>query len=175
MLQKRTVYTNRRLYLLVLEERMVGWKPKTSKTGGLPNCSYEPRKPVDYGTMLRDSAECVIGMIMHVDPVMCPEKQALKKFASDNNPLPNVKELDELLVHVSEVLRQVENSKVPADGWAGGDTWFGSITAAVVLKKRKMLTLLGLLRTIYNFSRGRYCSGYCVRDTLRNRLGIGWS
>ena len=66
-------------FLLVLDKSMSGWKPKTSKRGGLPNITYEPRKPVDMGTMLRDSAECVAGIIMHVDPVMCLEKQKQKK------------------------------------------------------------------------------------------------
>eukprot|EP00037_Helgoeca_nana_P026752 m.303288 g.303288 ORF g.303288 m.303288 type:complete len:110 (+) comp27299_c0_seq6:2249-2578(+) len=32
---------------------MVGWPPKTTAIGGLPNITYEPRKPVGYfGTML---------------------------------------------------------------------------------------------------------------------------
>jgi hypothetical protein len=40
----------------------------------------------------------------------------------------------ELPVHVAEVLRQVRNSVVPKEGWAGGDAWFGSVASAVTLK-----------------------------------------
>eukprot|EP00797_Seminavis_robusta_P009610 Sro169_g074980.1 n/a (342) ;mRNA; r:10060-11085 len=38
--------------LLMLDESMIGWRPKSTKTGGLPNLTYEPRKPVPLGTML---------------------------------------------------------------------------------------------------------------------------
>lgn len=31
---------------------MVGWPPKTTATMRLPNITHEPRKPVDFGTML---------------------------------------------------------------------------------------------------------------------------
>ena len=40
-----------RVLLLVLDESMSGWRPKTSKLGGLPNYTLEPRKPVTLGTM----------------------------------------------------------------------------------------------------------------------------
>ena len=42
-----------RVIYLILDESMSGWRPKTSKTGGLPNISHEPRKPVDLGTMMK--------------------------------------------------------------------------------------------------------------------------
>jgi hypothetical protein len=32
--------------LLILDESMSGWRPKTSARGGLPNITFEPRKPV---------------------------------------------------------------------------------------------------------------------------------
>ena len=44
------------LYLM-LDESMSGWRPKTSKTGGLPHISHEPRKPVPLGTMIRNAVE----------------------------------------------------------------------------------------------------------------------
>jgi hypothetical protein len=42
--------------LLILDESMIGWKPKTSKLGGLPNITFEPRKPVDLASQLKNSA-----------------------------------------------------------------------------------------------------------------------
>ena len=62
-------------FLLILDESMSGWRPKNSKSGGLPNISFEPRKPVTLGTMLRDATECATGMMMYLDPVLCPERQ----------------------------------------------------------------------------------------------------
>ena len=49
----------------VLDESMLGWRPKTSATGGLPNITFEPQKPKNLGTMIRNSAECITGMIIH--------------------------------------------------------------------------------------------------------------
>ena len=34
---------------LILDESMSAWRPKTSKYGGLPNYTFEPRKPVPLG------------------------------------------------------------------------------------------------------------------------------
>ncbi len=34
-----------RVVYLMLDESMSGWRPKTSKRGGLPHISHEPRKP----------------------------------------------------------------------------------------------------------------------------------
>ena len=45
------------LLLLLLDESMSGWRPKTSAKGGLPSISFEPRKPVSLGTMLRNGAD----------------------------------------------------------------------------------------------------------------------
>lgn len=75
-------------FLLMLDESMSGWKPKCSKRGGLPNITYEPRKPVDLGTMLRNAAECHTGILMHIDPVMSPERQGHKEYVRTLNYLP---------------------------------------------------------------------------------------
>ena len=45
------------LLLLLLDESMSGWRPKTSAKGGLPSISFEPREPVSLGTMLRNGAD----------------------------------------------------------------------------------------------------------------------
>ncbi len=37
-------------FYIVLNESMSGWRSKTTKTGGLPNITVEPRKPVNLGT-----------------------------------------------------------------------------------------------------------------------------
>jgi hypothetical protein len=58
---------------------MSGWRPKTSKLGGLPNYTYEPRKPVPLGTMFRNGAECMSGILVFQDVVQLSEVQSRKK------------------------------------------------------------------------------------------------
>ena len=116
---------------LIMDESMVGWRPKTSKLGGLPNYTWEPRKPIPLGTMFRNAAECIIGMVVHNDPCMVSELQCKKKYSDmtsflfDNEVIPS---------HVAEVLRQVGNSGLERGGWCGGDAWFGSVQAVVSVK-----------------------------------------
>jgi hypothetical protein len=60
-------------FLLILDEStMSGWHPTNSKSGGLPNISFEPRKPVPVGTMLQDTAECITGILKYIDQVLFP-------------------------------------------------------------------------------------------------------
>jgi len=51
--------------LLMLDESMSAWRPKTSKYGGLPNYTFEPRKPVPLGTMFKNAVECITGIFMY--------------------------------------------------------------------------------------------------------------
>ena len=97
---------------------MSGWRPKTSKLGGLPNYTYKPRKPIPLGTMLRNAAECISGILVGQDVVMRPEIQERKEFFDEPSSIPGWKPID---AHVSEVLRQAKSAKVPEAGWVCGD------------------------------------------------------
>ena len=119
--------------LLMLDEAMAGWRPKTSKLGGLPNYTFEPRKPVPLGTMFRNGVECISGALMFQDVVQNPEMQAIKKFQDEPSSLPGNKPIT---AHTAEVLRQVEGAGIPTGGWVGGDSWFGSVASAVEVYKR---------------------------------------
>ncbi|KAL7554128.1 hypothetical protein ACHAWF_017536 [Thalassiosira exigua] len=123
-----------RVIYLMLDESMSGWRPKTSKTGGLPNISHEPRKPVPLGTMVRNAVECITGIFVHQDIVQGPLGQWAKKYSSPptKSSLPKGENIS---YHTAEVLRQAENSKVEKGGWVGGDAWFGSVGSCVELKK----------------------------------------
>ena len=99
---------------------MVGWRPKTSKLGGLPNYTWEPRKPIPLGTMFRNAAECVIGMVVNNDPCMCSELQNTKEYS---NMQLLIFEDKTVPVHVAEVLRQVGQSGLKRGGWCGGVGW----------------------------------------------------
>lgn len=119
----------------VLDESMSGWRPKTSKTGGLPNITHEPRKPVPLGTMFRNAVEGFTGIFAHHDIVEDLTSQRMKKYLQeDNDSLLPMSE--PIKAHVAEVLRQAEGAKVEKGGWVGGDAWFGSINSCVELKAR---------------------------------------
>ena len=119
--------------LLMLDESMSGWRPKTSKLGGLPNYTFEPRKPVPLGTMFRNGAECTTGCIVFQDVVMNPEYQYTKKYQDE---ISNMPDKSPIKTHTAEVLRQVEGAGVVEGGWVGGDAWFGSIASCVEIMKR---------------------------------------
>ena len=97
---------------------MSGWCPKTSKLGGLPNYTFEPRKPVPLGTMFKNGAECKSGLIVFQDVVMDPEVQHTKEFSDCKSHLPDG---SMVLVHTAEVLRQAKGAQVEKDRWVGGD------------------------------------------------------
>ncbi len=127
---------------LVLDESMSAWRPKTSKTGGLPHITHEPRKPKDLGNMDRNAAECKTGIIVHHDIVEGPSTQRLKKYQVDPDDetklcRSHLPQGEPIMDHVAECLRQVEGANLSEGGWTGGDAWFGSVPCCVELKSRK--------------------------------------
>jgi hypothetical protein len=113
---------------------MFEWWPKTTKLGGLPHLTFEPRKPsVNLGTMSRNCCDIKTGIIVYQHLVDRSELQNRKKYSSDptESALPK-KEL--ITVSTAEVLRQVEGAKVEDGGYAIGDAWFGSVQAVVELR-----------------------------------------
>ncbi|CAB9517187.1 hypothetical protein SEMRO_837_G209150.1 [Seminavis robusta] len=105
------------VFLLMLDESMIGWRPKSTKTGGLPNLTYEPRKPVPLGTMLRNGVECITGCLVNQDIVMNAERQNFKKHLyadkeeqiREKTCLPGKPDMP---AHTAETLRQVEDANV---------------------------------------------------------------
>ena len=120
---------------LVLDETIWGWRPKTSATGGMPNITYEPRKPVDLGAMARNGVEGITGIMAFQDPVADLTSQRLKPHMQDDNVL-HLPGGGTLPVHCAEVLRQAEGAHIERGGWVCGDTWFGSVASAVELMLR---------------------------------------
>ena len=119
--------------LLILDESMSGWRPHTSRLGGLPNCTYEPRKPVSLGTMFRNGAECKSGIMVFQDVVQNAEVQGRKEYSDMKS---NLGDGANIASHTAEVLRQTKGAGVERGGWVGGDAWFGSVGTCVELKKQ---------------------------------------
>jgi len=122
--------------ILIMDETFIAWCPKTTKLGGLPNYSYEPRKPKGLGTMLKDMAEAIIGLMMFMDPCMAPSVQDKKKFSNRLSQSPDAVANAVHAPHVAEVLRQAccTGLHKQKHRFCGGDAWFGSVAACLALK-----------------------------------------
>jgi Transposase IS4 len=126
--------------LLMIDESMSAWRPKTSKRGGLPNITYEPRKPVPLGTQFRNGVECYSGCLVFQDVAQNAEEQHRKEFfyADVDNRVPRLSHLplrNPMQQHTAEVMRQVKGANLVRGGWVGGDAWFGSVMTCIELMK----------------------------------------
>ena len=100
-----------KVLLMVLDETMWGWRPKTSATGGLPNITYEPRKPVNLDPMAHDAVEAITEIMTFQDPVTDLTSQRLKAHMQTDNLL-HLPGGGILPVHVAEALRQAEGGNI---------------------------------------------------------------
>ena len=186
--------------LILLDESMSAWRPKTSKTGDLPNISSEPSKPrtANLGTQFKNAVECLSGCLVYQDIVMGPERQRLKPyFYADSDALEMEKSSlplnPDIQAHVSEVLRQVEGAGVQHGGWCGGDAWFGSVMSSVelytrrkvhstfVIKSNTHLFPMDALHAILSARHGEHPAGHWVVMTTSISgvkliaIGYAWS
>jgi hypothetical protein len=134
--------------LLVLDESMSGWRPKSTKTGGLPKLSWEPRKPVPLGTMFRNGLECMSGILVFQDVVQAAEVMNQKEYFGEKSSMPNSMEIP---AHAAEVLRQIKGENVVEGGWVGGDAWFGSMVTALEAKKRRNIDSTWIIKGNHAF------------------------
>ena len=88
-----------------------------SKLGGLPKYTFKPRKPVPLGTMFRNGAKCISGVLVFQDVVQLTEVQARKKFFNEKSYLPGDSTF--VTAHAAEVLRQVHGRSEGTRSWLG--------------------------------------------------------
>eukprot|EP00957_Ditylum_brightwellii_P107054 8167918-Ditylum_brightwellii.AAC.1 len=96
--------------ILLLEEIMSTWHPKTSKLGGIPSITFEKHTPIELCSMLKNSLECISGVFKYQDIVELPEVKQHKSYYGDPSPVSNSGTIPS---HMSEVIRQVEVSNIP--------------------------------------------------------------
>jgi hypothetical protein len=118
---------------LLMDGSMSALRPKTSATGGLPNVTYELRKPKPLGTMFKNGVEGTTGILVTQDVVEGSASQREKKYDGEESSLPM---REPIMAHVAEMLHQCESWNVVEGGWVGGDAWFGLIPCVVELKKK---------------------------------------
>ena len=148
-----------------MDESMSAWRPKTSQFGGLPNLTYEPRKPKPLGTMFKNGVEATTGIMVTQDVVQGSSEQRDKKYDGEVSSLP----LHEpVMAHVAETLRQCESANLVKGGWVGGDAWFGSIPCVVELMNK-----LGVYSTFIIKQNVQYCPLQVIQRIMqvRNKQG----
>jgi hypothetical protein len=154
----------RTMYLL-MDESMSAWRPKTSATGGLPNVTYEPRKPKPLGTMFKNGVEGTTGILVTQDVVEGSRSQREKKYDSEESSLPM---REPIMAHVAETLRQCESESIVEGGWVGGNAWFGLIPCVVELKNKTNVYSTFIIKqnlqycpvqVIQRIMKARYCDG----------------
>eukprot|EP00957_Ditylum_brightwellii_P060145 4567274-Ditylum_brightwellii.AAC.2 len=165
---------------------MSAWQPKTSKLGGLPSITFENHKPIELGSMLKNSIECIIGVFKYQDIVQSPEVQQQQKYYG--NPL-SVSNSGTIPSHTSKVLQHVEGSNLSEGAWVGGDAWFGSFTTAVevcnkfkvvstwVIKNNTFLYPMDALYVILKARHKKKCLGHWVgmKSQFEEKFGcVAW-
>ena len=116
-----------------MNESMSAWQPKKSKTGGLPNITFEPQKPKPLGTMFKNGVEAITGIRVTQDIVQGAVALREKKCVGEVSSLP---QKEPIMAYVAETLHQCESANIADGGWVGGDAWFGSVPWVVELKNK---------------------------------------
>eukprot|EP00957_Ditylum_brightwellii_P029482 2228649-Ditylum_brightwellii.AAC.1 len=75
--------------ILLLEKSTSAWHSKTSKLGGLPNIMFKKCKPIELGSMLKNSLECIHGVFKYQDIVQSLEVQQQNNYYGDPSPISN--------------------------------------------------------------------------------------
>lgn len=81
--QRKKLFAN--IVVGLMDESMVGWRPKSTATGGLPNITSEPRKPISVGTMFRNvcCGVCSVTLfhqVSHPHPAHSPPRHLFTLF-----------------------------------------------------------------------------------------------
>jgi len=180
-----------RTVLLMLDESMSGWRPKTTLTGLLPNITHEPRKPVPLGTQFKNAVECLSGCFVFQDIVMQVEMQRRKKYYfvdGDAERLVRTCSLvpgkPEITASCAETLRQVEGANLERGGWVGGDAWFGSVQTAVelflrfgvystfIVKNNTNLFPMAVLNEVLKARHSRQAGHWVVMTATINEINV---
>ena len=153
--------------ILVLDESMLPWKPRSTKTGGLPHLSYIPRKPNPFGTEFKVVADGAIDVFCGI------EIQEGKKSMRN---LPYVRQFGAIcactlrlleLCKESPVHYRVNSAEDEID-WLKlkrqlviGDSWFSSVQTCVKVAKGGKFIYIKFLHTMQQVSDNVSCF-YCT-------------
>ena len=111
-------------WIKVLDESMSAFKPRTTKTGGLPNISFIARKPEPLGTEFKTVCCALSGLMLHMEIQRGKAGMKDAKYNRSHGATAGCTR------RLTESTNQDEYSSADI---IQGDTWFGSVTAATEL------------------------------------------
>ena len=109
--------------IIPVDESMSAFRPQTTKTGGLPNISYIMRKPEDLGTEFKTSVCPVTGVMTYM------EIQQGKELMKGTTYFSELGATASCLLRVAEGVTHKRGTQ--PEEIVLGDSWFGSVKAAV--------------------------------------------
>lgn len=124
---------------IVYDESMSQWKPRTSKTGGLPHLSYIQRKPRPLGTEFKNAADAESGIMLFLEIQKGRVGMRGAEFAGE-------------LGAQAACAARLGKASASMHGGPGrlclADSWFGSVKTAV--KHRQMgMEFTGSVKTCH--------------------------
>ena len=145
---------------LTMDELMSAWRPRTTRTGGLPNITHIPRKPEPLGTEFKCVTCSKSNIMLHL------ELQRGREGMRDSEHHRELGATAACTVRLSEVCKQ-RNDLVDDDNTLvmKGDSWFGSVKAAANLAQRGIECILQI-KTGHSF----YPKAF-VEDALKDAPG----
>lgn len=75
---RRNLFPN--IQILVLDESMCGWVPRTTKHGGLPHLTFQKRKPVSLGTEMKTACCGTTGILVNLEVQRGKAEMKLQKY-----------------------------------------------------------------------------------------------
>ena len=75
--RRELMYSSR---ILVFDESMSSYMPRTTKTGTLPNLSYVARKPEPLGTEFKNIVDGVTGVLLWLEIQEGKQRMSTKSF-----------------------------------------------------------------------------------------------
>ena len=116
----------------VLDESMSAWKPRTTKTGGLPVLTFVKRKPEPLGTEFKCVADAETGIMLFLEVQRGKEGMKGSKYFSEHGATMSC---TVRLLEGSSYSGQFEKERVTAKNVGRkeiivGDSWFSSVQVA---------------------------------------------
>ncbi len=155
--------------IVVLDESMCAWRPRTTKTGGLPHLTYEQRKPESLGTEFKTTACGMTGCMLNLEIMRGCEtmkKQVFNKSFGhctglvlrmtekvQNYEYTHHKKVADTTINVSEDENHRDDWMVQCEisdkQLVLGDSYFSSVKTAIQTMKKYGRHYVGIVKTAH--------------------------
>ena len=172
--RRELMYSSR---ILVFDESMSSYMPRTTKTGTLPNLSYVARKPEPLGTEFKNIVDGVTGVLLWLEIQEGKQRMSTKSFQELGSTsacvMRGVKKTAEFdTIPVNHDARSDEEPDSDDDSNEPrlflGDAWFGSVKAAANVHKSGHHAIFNV-KTAHSRSPKKY-----LDETMKDYPGGTW-